>query len=99
MTQLRRAEHRTILVVDVERFGDRRQTNANQVAVRDGMYGALRQTFGDVGISWDECRQEDRGDGIFFLAPPAIHKGLFVESFAQYLVKAPREHNASHSEP
>lgn len=96
MTQLRRAEHRTILVVDVERFGDRRRTNANQVAVRDGMYGALQQAFHEVGIPWGDCHQEDRGDGVFFLAPPEIHKGLFAESFPLYLVKALREHNLSH---
>jgi hypothetical protein len=98
MTRLRRAGHRTILVLDVERFGDRRRTNANQVAVRDGMYGALRQTFRDVGIPWDECHHEDRGDGAFFLAPPEIHKGLFAESFPQNLVKALHEHNVSHSD-
>jgi len=30
----RRAVHRTIVVFDVERFGDHRRTNLNQAAVR-----------------------------------------------------------------
>jgi hypothetical protein len=96
MAQQRRAEHRTILVLDVERFGDWRRTNANQVTVRDGMYGALQRTFREAGIPWDECHKEDRGDGVFFLAPPEIHKGLFAESFPQNLVNALHEHNLSH---
>jgi hypothetical protein len=96
MVQLRRAEHRTIVVLDVESFGDRRRTNANQVAVRAGMYEALQQTFRATGIPWDQCYKEDRGDGVFFLAPPDIHKGLFAESFPQDLIKALNEHNLSH---
>lgn len=98
MAQLERAEHRTILVFDVEKFGDRQRTNAHQVMVRDGMYGALRQAFGDAGIPWDECHHEDRGDGVFFLAPPGIHKVLFSESFPQSLVRALQKHNLSHDE-
>jgi hypothetical protein len=35
MEDLRLAVHRTIVVVDVEGFGDRRRTNRDQVAVRD----------------------------------------------------------------
>jgi tetratricopeptide (TPR) repeat protein len=41
--------HRTILVVDVQGFGDRRRTNPHQLAVRDGLYQAL-----------DDLGQQDR---------------------------------------
>jgi hypothetical protein len=48
------AVHRAIVVVDVEGFGDRRRTNAHQVAVRDGLYRVMRQAFGRAGISWGD---------------------------------------------
>jgi hypothetical protein len=44
MRLLQPAVHRTILVVDVERFADERRTNQHQVAVRDGQYRILRQS-------------------------------------------------------
>jgi hypothetical protein len=43
------AVHRTIVVVDVEGFGDRRLTNAHQVAVRDGLHRVMREAFGHAG--------------------------------------------------
>ena len=58
---LQPAVHRAILIVDVERFGDPARTNAHQLAVRDGMYQALRQSFSSGRISWADCVTEDRG--------------------------------------
>ena len=50
MEDPRLAVHRTIVVVDVEGFGDQRRTNRDQVAVRDGLYRAMREAFGRAGI-------------------------------------------------
>ena len=47
------AVHRTIVAVDVEGFGSRHRTNRNQVAVRDGLYRAMREAFQQAGIPWD----------------------------------------------
>ena len=44
------AVHRTIVAVDVQRFGDRQRTNRNQVAIRDGLYRAMRDAFVRAGI-------------------------------------------------
>jgi hypothetical protein len=66
------AVHRTILVVDVEGFGDLRRTNKHQLAVREGLYKAMRQAFSDADIPWDSCRNEDRGDGVLVLAPVVL---------------------------
>jgi tetratricopeptide (TPR) repeat protein len=96
MTNPRHAVHRTILVADVEAFGDRNRTNAHQIAVRDGLYRALEHAFRDAEISWDDCHREDRGDGVFILAPAEQPKGQFVESLPHALVKALREHNGAH---
>jgi tetratricopeptide (TPR) repeat protein len=88
--------HRTILVVDVEGFGDRRRTNPNQVAVRDGMYRSLQWAFSAADIPWDDCNREDRGDGVFILAAPEVHKAAFVELLPPALVTALQRHNATH---
>lgn len=91
------AVHQIVLVVDVEGFGDPHRTTPNQLAVRRGLYTALRRAFSDAGVSWTACHHEDRGDGVFFLAPGAMHKARFVESLPTALVVALREHNHVHS--
>lgn len=55
------AVHRTVVVVDVEGFGDRHRTSAHQVVVRAGLYQVLRQAFEHAGVSWADCDHEDRG--------------------------------------
>lgn len=82
------AVHRTILIVDIEGFGDRQRTNRHQVAVRDGLYGMMREAFGRAGVPWDRCDVEDRGDGMFILVPAEVPKSLFVESLPSALVAA-----------
>ena len=93
------AVHRTIIAVDVEGFGDRRRTNRNQVAVRDGLYGAMGEAFGQAEISWADCHREDRGDGIFILVGPEIPKSVFAETLPSALVAALCRHNGGHPDP
>ena len=99
MDDQRLAVHRTIVVVDVEGFGDHSRTNADQVAVRAVLYGAVREAFGRAGISWEDCRQEDRGDGLFVLIPAEVPKGLLVETLPSALVTDLRAHNETHPGP
>ena len=99
MEDQRLAVHRTIVVVDVEGFGDQRRTNPHQVAVRDGLYRAMRDAFGRAGIPWDDCGHEDRGDGVFVLVPAEVPKGLLAESLPSALVTALRAHNGAHPGP
>jgi hypothetical protein len=87
------AVHRAIVVVDVEGFGDRRRTNAHQVAVRDGLYRVMREAFDRAGISWDACGREDRGDGVLVLVPAEVPKGLLAESLPSALAAGLRAHN------
>ena len=95
MEDRRLAVHRTIVVVDIEGFGDQRRTNPHQVAVRDGLYRAMREAFGHAGITWDDCGHEDRGDGVFVLVPAEVPKGLLAESLPSALVTALRTHNST----
>ena len=85
--------------MDVEGFGDHRRTNLHQVAVRDGLYGAMREAFDRAGIAWDDCGHEDRGDGVFVLVPAEVPKGLLAESLPSALVTALNAHNGTHPAP
>jgi hypothetical protein len=93
------AVHRAIVVVDVEGFGDRRRTNAHQVAVRDGLYRVMREAFGRAGISWGDCGREDRGDGVLVLVPAEVPKGLLAESLPSALAAGLRAHNGGRPGP
>ncbi len=99
MEDQRLAVHRAIVVVDVEGFGDRHRTNLDQVAVRDGLYRAMKDAFGRAGIPWDNCGHEDRGDGVFVLVPAEVPKALLAESLPPALVTALRAHNGEHPGP
>lgn len=70
MVGSRLAVHRTILVVDVERFADPARSNHDRLVVRDGMYHSLTQAFHATGVPWSECDREDRGDGV---CPLSVH--------------------------
>ena len=99
MESQRLAVHRTIVVVDVEGFGDQHRTNPHQVAVRDGLYRAMQDAFGRAGVPWDDCGHEDRGDGVFVLVPAEVPKALLAESLPPALVTALRTHNGGHPGP
>ncbi|MBW4721415.1 outer membrane protein assembly factor BamB family protein [Saccharothrix obliqua] len=90
------AVHRTVVVVDVEGFGDPGRTTADQVAVRDALYGLLRGAVERAGVRWEDCHHEDRGDGVVVLAPADTAKSVFVDVVPDALATALREHNATH---
>ncbi len=96
MGDLQPAVHHTILVVDVEGYGDLRKTTPHRLAVRAGLHLALEQAFGEAGLPWAECRRECTGDGVFILAPAQLPKAPFVEYLPSALAKALRDHNETH---
>jgi hypothetical protein len=89
------AVHRSIVVVDVEKFGDQSRTNAHQVAVRDGLFRSLRWSFSRSGVPWGRCRCEDRGDGALILVPPDVPKNLLAGPLPLEMAAALEEHNAA----
>jgi len=89
------AIHRAILIVDVENFGDPARTNTDQLAVRDKVYKALRQSFAWARISWAECVTEDRGDGALVLVPPTVPKSWLVTRLPAHLAEVLVRHNAA----
>jgi tetratricopeptide (TPR) repeat protein len=88
------AVHRTIVCADVAGYGDPQRTNRDQVALRDGLYGALRTAFLRSGLRWERCHREDRGDGALILVPPETPKELLAGPFPVELATALDEHNA-----
>jgi class 3 adenylate cyclase len=90
------ATHRTILVVDVEKFSDHSRRDPDRVRVHDGLYKALHQALREAGIGWDDCYHEDRGDGVLILAPPGIPKARFSDDLPYRLAEALRLHNQAH---
>jgi hypothetical protein len=92
------AVHRTIVVVDVEGFGDRRRTNQNQLAIREGLYLVMREAFRGAGISWIDHYYEDRGDGMFLLVGPEVPKSVFIELLPYALLNALRTYNSVHQD-
>lgn len=90
------AVHRTIVVVDVEGFGDQRRTTPHQLAVRDSLYRLLRSAFDSAGVSWDDCDHEDRGDGVLILVGAHIPKAMFVATVPRALAAMLSDHNATH---
>ncbi len=88
--------HRAIVCVDVEEFGDQRRTNADQVAVRDGLYGALGKAFARSGVSWEDCYREDRGDGVLVLVRPEVPKTVLAARVPLELAAALVRHNRAH---
>lgn len=97
MTRPRAAVHRTIVVVDVAGFGEWYRTMPDQLAVRGGLYGALRKAFEFAGVSWTACDREDRGDGVLVLIPEEVPKAVLVDLLPLALATALREHNTGHA--
>jgi len=93
MSKLSPAVHRAILCADVERFGDRSRTRLHQIAVRNGLYAALRTAFARSGVSWEDCYHEDRGDGVLILVPPDVPKNVLSASIPRELAVALAGHN------
>ncbi|MEC3979201.1 tetratricopeptide repeat protein [Amycolatopsis sp. H20-H5] len=89
------AVHRTILIVDVAGFTDPRRTSLNQVSIRRDLYRLLRLACERSGIPWEDCRHEDRGDGVLALAPPEIPKAHFVDELPRQLASELRAHNGT----
>ncbi|MFI6030770.1 tetratricopeptide repeat protein [Amycolatopsis magusensis] len=89
------AVHRTIVVVDVEGFGDARRTLPHQVATRTGLYRVVVEALGAAGVLWEDCHREDRGDGVFVLVPPEYAKAPLEEVLPGALAEALRGHNGT----
>ncbi|OLF17046.1 ATP-binding protein [Actinophytocola xanthii] len=97
MAQTRPAVHRTIVVVDIENFGDPRRTSRHQLAMRDGLYTVVPQAIEDSGVPWADCDHEDRGDGMVVLVPGHLPKTFLVDVMPGALVAGVLAYNRTHA--
>lgn len=88
---------RTILVIDVESFGDKSRTDLHRAVVRAGMYGLLEAAFADSGVPLTSVSIEDRGDGALVLFSADVPKVLLVDRMPPRIEAGLRRHNAAHS--
>jgi class 3 adenylate cyclase len=87
------AVHRSIVCVDVEKFTDPHRTHPHQLAVRRGLYDAVRDAFARSRVPWHSCYHEDRGDGMLVLVPPEVPKEVLVTTVPRELARALAAHN------
>ncbi|MEV4142755.1 tetratricopeptide repeat protein [Amycolatopsis sp. NPDC049691] len=87
------AVHRTILVVDVERYGSPVRSDSDRVAIRAGLYRALEDAFAKAALRWDDCDRLNSGDGVLVVVPPTVPKSAFVELLPGNLIAGLRRHN------
>ncbi|WP_018683947.1 vWA domain-containing protein [Actinokineospora enzanensis] len=85
--------HTSILVIDVEGYGDPRRTDRDRAIVHAGLYEVLTRALRRSDLPWGT--HEDRGDGLFMLLP-GVPKVELVASLPHELAAALREHNADH---
>jgi tetratricopeptide (TPR) repeat protein len=96
MTDPRYAMHRTILVVDVERFGSPARTDRDRVAVRADLYRVLAAAMATASVDLADCDDQNCGDGILVVIPPTVPKSLLVDSLPGRLVAELHAHNETH---
>lgn len=85
--------HYTIMVLDVDRYGDPSRTDAHRAAVHDGLNRAVRGAFADASVRWDSCEWQDGGDGALILIPVATPKVVVLDRVVRHLADRLREHN------
>ncbi|GLZ14369.1 hypothetical protein Acsp04_46040 [Actinomadura sp. NBRC 104425] len=83
--------HCTIFACDIVGFGKR--PDGVQRRLREVMYGALKRCFEASGLPYDDCYQEDRGDGAIIILPPAADPARLVHPLPDHLRAELRRHN------
>jgi hypothetical protein len=63
------ALHHGLAAFDVTAFGRHRDPHL-QLDLRSRLHTIVRRNARAVGLRWERCHKEDRGDGLYFVAPP-----------------------------
>ncbi|MFD1047660.1 SARP family transcriptional regulator, partial [Kibdelosporangium lantanae] len=81
--------------MDVVGFSAPTRTHVHHSVVRTALYTLLEQAFSSIGVRWDECYHEDRGDGVLVTVPSTVAKSAFV-ALPTTLLDRLTEHNSRH---
>jgi hypothetical protein len=91
------ALHHAMFAVDIVGFGTRDDASV-QLHLREAMYRIVERACDAAGLRWSVCYHEDRGDGLFVIAPPCISAERVVDGVVPYIRGALQEHNKLASE-
>lgn len=91
------SERHLILAVDVDAFNAPTRSTSHQMDVRNGLYGVLRATAEQCGVSWEDCPVEDTGDGLSIRISSTSAFGKVVNELPVLLAENLRRHNAHRS--
>jgi CRP-like cAMP-binding protein len=94
--ELLAGENCTVLLTDVVGFSGPHRNDRDRRVVRRGALEMMRTS---LGLFWDECIPEDRGDGHLIVVPPAIPTARIVERLHRELPGELRMHNHTYGEP
>src|SRR5260370_29260138 len=83
--------HRGMFAVDIASFGCRNPRL--QLLLRETLYAIVRESCDAAGICWHRCHHEDRGEGIFAIAPADVSIETLVDPFVRHIRVSLRDYN------
>jgi len=88
-------ENCTVLLTDIVGFGGLHRNDRDRRILRHGALEAVRTS---LGVLWDECIPEDRGDGHLIVVPPTVPTARIIERLHRDLPAELRMHNHTYGE-
>jgi hypothetical protein len=84
----------SVLLTDVVGFGAPTRTDQDRKIIREVMYRIVRDAFTAAGISRDDYRHEDRGDGILIVISPDVPTKQIVHPLVTHIIADLSRYNA-----
>jgi hypothetical protein len=84
----------SVLRTDVVGFGATTRTDQDRIVIREAMYRIVRGAFAAAGISRDDYRDEDRGDGILIVISPDVPPKQIIHRLLPYITEKLSRYNA-----
>ena len=78
------------MLTDVVGYGGSHRNDRDRRVVRRGALEIMRTS---LGVHWDECIPEDRGDGHLIVVPPTVPTARIIERLHRELPAELRLHN------
>lgn len=88
-----------MLAVDIADFGRADRDDEIRLYLYRSFYEILREALAEVGMPWEQCWYEDRGDGALVIFRPDLAAQPIIDSLPDRLWHLVRRHNRSSSEP
>lgn len=89
--------HCGMCAVDIAAFSSR-DDDSVQLHLRESLYRILEEAAASTGLPWTLCYHEDRGDGLFLIAPAFLGAEVLLDPFIAYVRAGVRRHNKLASE-